>query len=91
MLGKLFTKLADFAYLGWINKALGGVFGTLKLALILSVLIMIFDRFNDTIPFVNKEAKEQSILYEPIKKLAPTLFPNLIKSGSDNKGKESEI
>jgi len=83
MLGKIFTKLADFAYLGWINKALGGVFGTLKLALILSVVIMIFDRFNDTIPFVNEETKEQSILYEPVKKLAPTLFPNLIKSGAD--------
>lgn len=83
MLGKLFTKLADFAYLGWVNKALGGIFGALKLALILSVVIMIFDKFNDTIPFVNEEAKEQSILYEPIKKLVPTLFPSLIKIGSD--------
>ncbi|MCK5538990.1 MAG: CvpA family protein [Bacteroidales bacterium] len=82
LLGKLFTKLADFAYLGWINKVLGGVFGALKLALILSVVIMIFDKFNDTIPFVNKEAKEQSILYEPVKKLAPMLFPNLIKNSS---------
>jgi len=91
MLGKLFTKLADFAYLGWINKALGGVFGALKLALILSVVIMVFDRFNDTIPFVNEEEKEQSILYEPVKKLAPMLFPNLIKNGSNEEESNPEV
>ena len=44
---------------------------------------MIFDKFNDTIPFVNEESKSESILYEPVKKLGPTLFPSLIKNGSD--------
>jgi len=83
LLGKLFTKLADFAYLGWINKALGGVFGALKLALILSVIIMIFDRFNSVLTFVKQEDREKSILYEPVRKLAPTLFPTLIKDVSD--------
>jgi len=83
LLGKLFTKLADFAYLGWINKALGGVFGALKLALILSVILMVFDKFNNTIPFIDKSEKESSILYEPVRKLAPLLFPNLIKNSSN--------
>ena len=79
LLGKLFTKLADFAYLGILNKLLGGVFGALKLALILSVILMIFDKFNNTIPFVDKETTESSILYKPVRKLAPLLFPNLIR------------
>ncbi len=90
LLGKLFTKLADFAYLGWINKILGGVFGTLKLALILSVVLLIFDKFNNTIPFVNKAEKEKSILYEPVRKLAPMLFPSLIKDGADEQETEEE-
>ncbi len=81
LLGKLFTKLADFAYLGILNKILGGVFGALKFALILSVILMIFDKFNRTIPFVDPETTQKSILYEPIRTLAPTLFPNLIRSG----------
>ncbi len=89
LLGKLFTKLADFAYLGWINKILGGVFGTLKLALILSIVLLVFDKFNNTIPFVNAEEKEKSILYEPVRKLAPMLFPTLIKDGSDEMEKET--
>lgn len=88
LLGKLFTKLADFAFLGWINKALGGVFGALKLALILSVILMVFDKFNNTIPFVDDEEKEKSMLYEPVRKLAPMLFPNLIKGDDDTKPEE---
>lgn len=79
LLGKLLTKLADFAFLGWINKILGGVFGALKIALIFSVIILIFDRFNSVITFVKPEDKANSILYEPVRKLAPTLFPNFIK------------
>lgn len=92
LLGKLFTKLADFAYLGWINKILGGVFGALKLALILSIVLLVFDKFNNTIPFVNAEEKEKSILYEPVRKLAPMLFPTLIRDGSiDNKTEETTV
>ncbi|HHB51961.1 MAG TPA: CvpA family protein, partial [Saprospiraceae bacterium] len=83
LLGKLFTKLADFAYLGWINKALGGVFGAMKLALILSVILMVFDKLNNTLPFVDKEDIEKSTLYEPVKTLAAVLFPNWIHVVSD--------
>ncbi len=90
LLGKLFTKLADFAALGMINKALGGVFGALKIALILSVVIMIFDRFNSVITFVKTEDRGKSILYEPVRKLAPTLFPNLIKNANDKLDEEIE-
>ena len=90
LLGKLFTKLADFAALGLLNKTLGGVFGALKVALILSVIIMIFDRFNSVITFVKAEDREKSILYEPVRKLAPTLFPSLIKEANDKLDKEIE-
>ncbi len=85
LLGKLFTKIADFAYLGWINKALGGVFGVLKLAFILSVVLIVFDKFNNAIPFVNKTEKEKSVLYEPVKNLVPMIFPELIKVYENNK------
>ncbi len=90
LLGKLLTKLADFAYLGWINKALGGVFGALKLALILSVILMVFDKFNNTIPFVDAAEKEKSMLYEPVRKLGPMLFPSLIKDNTEEPKEETE-
>lgn len=79
LLGKLLTKIADFAALGLINKILGGCFGALKIGLIISVALMFFDKINKTIPFVGKEEVKQSILFEPIKQIVPSIFPDLIK------------
>ncbi|MDX1830074.1 MAG: CvpA family protein [Lutibacter sp.] len=87
LLGKLFTKIANFAALGLLNKLLGGVFGALKIGLILSIVLLIFSKLNNTIPFLSAEQQNETILYEPIKNLAPTLFPNFIKvvdSKTDN-------
>ena len=83
LLGKLFTKIADFASLGFLNKLLGGVFGALKLALILSFSLLVFNKLNNTIPFISEEQTEASILYKPVKNLAPTLFPNFIRVVED--------
>ena len=81
--GKALTKLADFAALGILNKLLGGVFGALKIGLILSVLLIVFNKLNNTLPFMEKEDLEESLLYEPVKSLAPLVFPNLIKSDAE--------
>jgi membrane protein required for colicin V production len=76
--GKALTKLADFAALGIINKVAGGVFGALKIALILSVVLNIFDKFNNTITLLDTDTKEASTLYKPVKSLVPMIFPNLL-------------
>jgi membrane protein required for colicin V production len=76
--GKALTKLADFAALGFLNKLLGAVFGVLKIGLILSVVLMIFSKMNRNIPFLEEEDLKDSVLYEPVKSLAPMLFPNMI-------------
>lgn len=78
--GKALTKLADFAALGILNKLLGGVFGALKIGLILSVLLIVFSKMNSVIPFVGDEDIEESVLYKPVKSLAPIIFPNIIKA-----------
>jgi len=78
--GKILTKIADFAALGIANKILGGVFGLLKIALILSVVLSFFIKMNNALPFVSKEQVKTSILVEPIKNLAPTLFPTFFNS-----------
>ena len=83
LLGKALTKIADFAALGMLNKILGGVFGALKIGLILSIVLLVFTKLNNTIPFISAEQQEDSILYEPVKTLAPTLFPNFLKIVED--------
>lgn len=84
--GKALTKLADFAALGILNKLLGAIFGFLKIGLILSVILMVFSNLNKTIPFVDDEDIEESILYEHVRSLAPMIFPNIIQA----KEKEEE-
>lgn len=83
LLGKILTKIADFASLGILNKILGGVFGALKIGLILSVIFIFFGKMNDTIPFVSQESLSESILYKPVKKIAPTIFPSIIKDDNE--------
>jgi len=82
--GKAFTKLADFASLGILNKLLGAVFGALKIGLILSVLLIVFNKMNNAITFVNEADIEDSILYKPVKSIAPLIFPNIIKADENS-------
>jgi membrane protein required for colicin V production len=86
--GKALTKLANFAALGMLNKLLGGLFGILKIGLILSVLLIVFNKLNKTLPFMAAENLEQSVLYKPVKSLAPLVFPSLIKSEEEQKMSE---
>jgi len=79
LLGKVFTKMADFAALGLVNKILGGVFALLKSVVILSVIFVFFTRANKTIPFVSDETLSASILYEPVRSLVPSIFPSIIR------------
>ncbi len=82
--GKAFTKLANFAALGILNKLLGGVFGALKIGLILSIILVVFSKMNNTITFINDEKLQDSLLYKPVKSLAPMLFPSILKVEDDN-------
>ncbi|MDN3491372.1 CvpA family protein [Winogradskyella bathintestinalis] len=88
--GKALTKLADFAALGLINKLAGGIFGALKIGLILSVLLGVFHKMNNTLPFMEEEDLEKSMLYKPVKSLAAIIFPSIIKSGEEPIIREKE-
>ena len=81
--GKALTKLADFAMLGLLNKLLGGLFGLAKTALILSIVLLIIDKINVSLPFLEPKDLKESVLYVPIKSLAPSIFPDFIEEASD--------
>lgn len=88
--GKALTKIADFAALGLINKLLGALFGGLKIALILSVLLIVIEKMNAHVPFVTDQDQEESELYAPIKSLVPMIFPNVIVNGKPLRETEQE-
>ncbi len=74
---RVLNKLAKGLALGGLDKILGAVLGSLKYALIISVLIYIISAVEKSYPLANFDAKNESVLYEPIGKIAPVLLPAL--------------
>ena len=78
LIGKFLTKIADTAQLGLMNKTFGALFGLAKIGLMLSVVLIILSKLNKEIPFVEEETLQDSVLYNPVKNLAPTIFPSIL-------------
>ena len=76
-IAKLIQRLIEGMELGVINKIGGALFGTLKFALIMSVFIFIINAIEKSYPMISFESKKESLLYEPIGKIAPLLIPAL--------------
>ncbi|MDQ3110878.1 MAG: CvpA family protein [Bacteroidota bacterium] len=83
---KLVEKLVEKMALSFINKLLGGIVGTLKFVLILSVLFFVVDKMEDTIEIIPKETKNKSLLYHPVASIAPLIIPGMKSSyiGNDS-------
>lgn len=80
LLAKIITKIADFAYLGWINKLAGVVFSLLKTILALSVVLFIFEKINVNNMLLSKEKQEDSIFYNPIQNVSKAIYPTIESS-----------
>ena len=78
--GKLLTKIADFAMLGLLNKIAGGIFGMLKVAIILGALLIFFEKATASFNFINKETQKQSVLYQPVRDIGNFVFSQVFKN-----------
>lgn len=82
--GKLLTKIADFAMLGILNKIAGGIFGTLKVSIILGALLIFFEKATATFDFVSKDTQENSIFYQPVRDIGAFVFSLVFKTEPEN-------
>ena len=71
----MFDKFAELMFLGWLNNILGGIFSSLKIILVLSFFIVLFEKININQILVKKEKLEEIKLYQPIKKANQLIFP----------------
>lgn len=75
--GSFLTRMVQMVALGIFNRLAGGIFGVLKMAFLASIFIMFVERFE---VFDAEEAtKEASVLYGPVRVLAPALLPTIIE------------
>lgn len=75
--GKVLEKFINLIQLKLVNKVAGASFGGLKLLLILSVLIVIINSYDEDLNLIPQETKDESVLYVPLTNLSKTLVPAL--------------
>ena len=75
IVGNVVSNLVDTAGLGIVNKLGGMVFGLLRTILFLSILLIVFDKIDNDVQIIPEKAKKSSTMYEPIKNIAPSIFP----------------
>jgi len=89
MLDKLFSAIA----LGGLNKFFGGLFGALKFALIVSVLLNVFETFDSRLGLMKEETKKESLTYEGMLNFGPKLWDEakefLFEPENENENQQS--
>jgi len=80
IIGFVIDKIVKAVALGVISRLLGGVFGIMKTAFIISGLLLIVNTFDYYLNLIPIEQKKQSILYQPISNMIPSIMPN-VKDG----------
>lgn len=89
-IGKIVEKLINIVALGLVNKIAGGAFGLLKVAFILSVILIIIESFDKKANLINEEKKENSFLYRPVCSFAAIVIPKLDMDAVKNPFKQGE-
>ncbi|MBT0607088.1 CvpA family protein [Aequorivita echinoideorum] len=78
ILGRILTKVADFAMLGIFNKIFGGIFNVLKYSFLLSVVFMLVNS-SESYRILSDTEREDSKLYPTIVAIAPAILPKVME------------
>jgi len=73
-IARLVQTLAETVALGLVNNIFGAAFGMLKVAFIISVVLVLLNAINVRLGFMNQDFQEKSLFYKPISRFAPTIF-----------------
>ncbi len=76
-IGRLLEKIIEAVALGFINRLSGAIFSSVKAAFLISIVLVIFNTIESHSPFLPKAQINQSIMYKPLSRLAPLVFPYL--------------
>lgn len=74
LLAKVIDRLFHAVALGFVLRLGGALFGAVKYALVLSVLLSLFGALNRNFALVGDDFFAQSLFYGPVSRLAPALF-----------------
>jgi len=84
IIAKSLNKLINSISLGGLNKLFGGIFGLIKYALIISLLLNVFQAIDAKAGLLKPELKASSILYTPLTNFAPELWDEVKEKTTAN-------
>ncbi len=84
IVGNVVNNMFDSMVLGVVNKLGGMVLGLARSILFLSIVLLVFDKIDNDVQIIPEETKAKSRMYEPIRNIAPSIFP-FIDIWNDNK------
>ena len=62
---------------GFLNKLTGAFFGLLKIAFIISIIILLFNKLNVGNLLIKEDTKKKSLIYPYVTVIAPFIIPKL--------------
>ena len=86
LVSTLITKALSALSLGFLNRILGLIFAILKVALVLGLLILLFESLNSTLHLVPEDKLSNAVVYHALRDAANSIFPILktfVTGGSD--------
>ncbi len=75
IVGNVVNNMVESGMLGITNKLGGMVFGLVRSILFLSIVLMVFDKIDNDVQILPEDVKAKSRMYEPIRNIAPSIFP----------------
>ena len=75
LLARFLEGILKIGKLSQINQLVGAIFGGLKFALTVSVILAIFKPIDNRVQLIDKITKQESLLYNPVLNLSHLLFP----------------
>ena len=75
LVASLLTKALEIICLGWINRLLGAALGAVKWLLFISLAICAIEFIDSDNKIIEKNTKESSALYSPVRELVGLLMP----------------
>jgi membrane protein required for colicin V production len=75
--GYIIETFIKLIMLGWLNRLLGVVFAVAKTVLLLSVLILYFNKIDQHETILSTKQRDASLLFRPVETVAPIVMPTL--------------
>ena len=73
-MARFLTKIIKILLLGWINKVLGGLFGSLKYLVLISFIVVFFENINSEFSVVETKEVEKVTLFKPFLEVGNNLL-----------------